>query len=175
MVQLRYLITLMKASIHFKMAQFIKDSGKIDKGMDTEYRYGQMVRDMKVSGIRIKLMEEVFSIMLMATYLMDSGSMIKLMDLVHITMLTEVNMKVNGLTIYRMVKVKKPGKISQRTKEVIIKVRSMEQEYMFGQMAVYIMGNGLIIKFKVMEFISGQMVEFIMENGLIIKCMDQDL
>jgi hypothetical protein len=43
------------------MEQFIKDNGKVLKGMVMEYKYGQMEPVMKENGNQIKLMERVNS------------------------------------------------------------------------------------------------------------------
>jgi hypothetical protein len=161
-----------KANTLFKMAPFTKGSGKIGRDMGMESRYGQMVQDMKVSGNSIKPLEKVYSIMLTEIYLMDNGNMIKLMASEPTIMLTAVSMKANGLTIFKMEKVKKRGKMGQLTKVAIKKGKSTVRVYMFGAMVVFTTVNGSVIKYKELELINGLMVAITKESGLKTKCME---
>jgi hypothetical protein len=68
------------------MEQFIVDNGRMGTDMVMEYKYGQMVQNMKDTGVIIKLMERVNFGMQMVMYLMENGKKIKLMDSEYIHM-----------------------------------------------------------------------------------------
>lgn len=131
-----------KVSISFKMVQFIKDNGKIDKGTVMVCKFGQMERVMKVNGMKIKRMGGVFFTMLMATSLMANGNMIKQMDSVLTITRTAANMKASGSMTYKKVKAKKPGKTNPHTKADIKKDKRMVRAFTFGQTEVSTMDSG---------------------------------
>jgi hypothetical protein len=164
-----------KANTHFKMEPFTRVSGKIDRDMGMECRFGQMGQDMKVNGNSIKLLEKAYFIMSTEIFLTVSGNMIKQMDSEPTTTLTVVSMKASGLTIFKMVKDKKHGKMDQLTKVATKKAKSMVRDYMFGVTEVSITVNGSVIKYKVLELINGLMAVFTKESGLKIKCMEMGI
>lgn len=54
--------------------------------MEMEFKFGQMVLDMKVNGLRIKLMARANSGMQMVTFMKVIGETIRQMDMVSIYM-----------------------------------------------------------------------------------------
>lgn len=84
--------------------------------------------------------------MLMEILSKESGMMIRQMatEYIHIQMVR--SMKGIGRMIYNMGKEKKSGQMEADTKVNIEKEKSMVKVFMFGQMEVLMMENGLIIK-----------------------------
>jgi len=142
-------LTLFKnrVNINLKTVLFTKVSGSIDKDMVMEYKFGQMAPDMKENGKIIRLMVVEYFITLMEIFSMACGKMTKRMVLVLIITQTAVNMKESGLMTCKMETAKKLGKINQLIKVNTKKVKNMDLVFMYGQMEVYIMEIGLIIKF----------------------------
>ncbi len=56
------------------------ENGLVDSEMDTEFKNGQMVHDMKVSGEIIEPMVKVNLLTLMVIFMRENGSTIKLME-----------------------------------------------------------------------------------------------
>ena len=86
------------------------------------FKFGQMERDMKESGVIIKqTVKENFG-MLMEIFTKENGRMIKQMDLVFTLTKMEQDMKVIGLTIYNMVLELKLGEMEVNIRVNIMKV-----------------------------------------------------
>ena len=80
------------------------------------------MQNMKVNGVRTKLMVVGNSGTLMVIYTKENGRKIKLMDMVFIFMSMAPNMRVIGRLIFKMVKVWKAGKTAVDMKVDIKKV-----------------------------------------------------
>ncbi len=100
-------------SIPLKTEQSIRVNGVTKSDMVKEFKFGQTGLSMKESGSIIKHMVMECFIMRMVTFLMETGPLTKQMVTGPTIMLTEANMRVNGLTICKMDSVKKHGKIYQ--------------------------------------------------------------
>ena len=84
------------------------------------------------------------------------------------TMVSKVNnMKVNGRTVYWMVKDNKNGLIKVIILESLKKVRNMDKVNTFGMMDLIMKVNGIKERFMVKVFIFGSMVVNMMENLLM--------
>ena len=95
------------------MNQFIKDNGKVIFDRDMENNIGKMAQYMKVIGIIINLMVRVnFSIQMVISTKVN-GKIIKHMDMGSTPMRMEIYTSVNGQITYKMVPVKKLGKMVQ--------------------------------------------------------------
>lgn len=97
--------------------------------------------------------------------------MIKLMVKVFIRIWMEQDIEVSGKMISNMVMGKKSGLIKQFIRVIIIMEKSKEKGIFYGQIALLIMDNSLIIISMELELISGLMAENIQVIGKIIKCM----
>jgi hypothetical protein len=91
--------------------------------------------------------------------------MIRLMDLEFMFIKMVQNMRVNGKMIYNMDLARKYGLMDQNMKEIIMKEKNTEEDYIYGKMAQCIMVIGLIIELKDMVNINGKTEENLMENG----------
>jgi hypothetical protein len=107
------------------MALLTQDNGilKLNKNKAMGYRFGLMARNMKVIGIRIKLMEGVDLYSQMVISMMEIGKMIKLMELVLILTKMELNIQVNGRMINKKEQAKKLGLMALAMKDHIKKVK----------------------------------------------------
>ena len=93
---LRNLRNLNRESTLSKMELFILVNLRADSAMDMEYKPGQMVPNMKVSGRITKPMDAESFTMLMETSLMASGNTIKQMDSAPTIMQMDPSTKVLG-------------------------------------------------------------------------------
>jgi hypothetical protein len=132
--------------IHSKQEPFILVNGKEVSVMGQESKHGLMVPSILENGKRIELMAKVDLFMLMGIYMMDFGQMIKRTDTECISMLTELNMKVNGRMICSMVKEWKLGLMAQDMKETMLSEENMELGLINGMMEVNILVSGRKIK-----------------------------
>ena len=98
---------------------------------------------MKVTGDLIKHAVMENSGMLMGMCLKENGLMIKPTVMVFMFIRTEQDTKENGKTIYSMAKVKRSGQITLCMKDIIMKVRNMEKDYIFGKMVQAMMEIGM--------------------------------
>ncbi len=76
----------LKMSMFLKMELFTKGNGKRINAMASEFRFGQMERNMKDIGKITKLMGRVNFGMQMEMYTMESGKKIKHMEKAYILM-----------------------------------------------------------------------------------------
>jgi hypothetical protein len=81
-----------------------KDSGirLAIREMAMEFRYGQTVQNMKVSGIQTKLMDKDVLFMLMVMFMLDIGKMTKQKEKVYTCIWTAHVMRVHGRKINNM-------------------------------------------------------------------------
>jgi hypothetical protein len=86
----------------------------------------------------------------------------------------ELNIKVIGKMINKMVKVKKNGKMVHFILVNINKEKKKEKVNLYGEMIVHTKVIFMIIVFMVKVNIPGKMVEFMMVIGIIIKCMEKE-
>lgn len=103
--------------------------------------------------------------MQMVTFIMDTGKMIKHMGLESILTQMGQDMKVIGLMINNMVKVKKNGLMEQNMKEIINSERKMDLEGFCGQISLFMREILLIIIYMDMENINGLMAVNLQVNG----------
>jgi hypothetical protein len=96
--------------------------------------------------------------------------MIKLMAKESIFHILGQNMKGNGLTINKMVKVKNIGLMKQFILDNIRMGKNMEKENLCGPMIAHIKVTFLKIISMEMENINGKMDVYIKVNGKTIKC-----
>jgi hypothetical protein len=75
------------------------------------FKFGLIMPNMKVNGVKTKQMAEANSGMLMVTFTKVNGKMIRPMVMVSTFTSTELSMKDTGRTIFRMAKVWKVGKM----------------------------------------------------------------
>ena len=80
--------------------------------MDQEYKFGLIMPNMKVNGVKIKQMAVENSGMLMAIFMKVNGKMIKLMVTEFTFMLMEPNMRGIGKMIFKMAKAWRAGKMA---------------------------------------------------------------
>ena len=69
--------------------------------------------------------------------------MIRLTAMVFTFIKMERDTKENGKTIYSMAKVKRFGLITQCMKDIIMKARNMEKDFIFGKTALAMMEIGM--------------------------------
>ena len=81
-----------KDRLHWRAAQFMKESGLADNEMVKASKSGLMGHDMKDNGEMERQMAMVNSITLMAIFMKEIGSMIKQTGTEHIPMLTVQSM-----------------------------------------------------------------------------------
>jgi hypothetical protein len=102
-----------------------------------------MELNMKVTGDLIKHAVMENSGMLMEMCLKENGLTIKPTVMVFMFIRMEQDTKENGKTIYSMAKVKRSGQITLCMKDIIMKVRNMEKDYIFGKMVQAMMEIGM--------------------------------
>lgn len=138
--------------------------------MDGVSKFGLMVLFMKDIGQMTRLTAEVDLFTLMVTFTTVSGRMTKLTVMVCTTILMVPSMKVTGLRISNMAKVKKYGQTMLATKASTKKERSTEWENSTGLMVQHTQVNSTTIILKVVAFILGPMAVSMMESGATTKC-----
>jgi len=141
------------------------ESGSEASDMAMELKHGQMGLNTTVIGNMERLMERVHLLMLMETATLETGCTIKQTALVNTLIRTELHMKGNGRTIYRMEKELNDGQTDQFMKDFTLKARSMEWEATNGMTDLNTLENGMTTKFLELESINGLTEENIKENG----------
>jgi len=111
-----------------------------------EFKYGQMVQNIKEIGNIIKLEVKENLNMLMEIFMKDNGNKIKQMDMEFISILMELNIKEIGKMIFRKDLENKHGLMEQNIKDNIYKGKKMVKENMFGRIFHNIQAIGNKIK-----------------------------
>ena len=134
-----------------------------------------MVRCMKVGGeiTRPTVKGDLFTPMVMS--MMETGLMIKLMDLVYTAILMELNMKANGKRTNNMVMVLKPGQMVLDIRENTSKERNTAKDNSLGLMAALSLDSLSITILRVLENTIGQMEESLMDPGKTIRWKEVEL
>jgi hypothetical protein len=88
--------------INLNQEQYTQENGKMKCGMGSEYKYGQMVQNMKDFGEKIKQMEKGDLLIVMVMFMKESGKMIKLKDLEYILIMMVLDMREIGMMISKM-------------------------------------------------------------------------
>ena len=91
-----------KDQLHWRAAQFMKESGLADKEMVKASKSGLMGHDTKDNGEMERQMAMANSITLMAIFMKEIGSMIKQTGTEHTPTQTVQSMLVSGKTINNM-------------------------------------------------------------------------
>ena len=91
-----------KDQLHWRAAQFMKESGLADKEMVKASKSGLMVHDTKDNGEMGRQMAMANSITLMAIFMKEIGSMIKQTGTEHTPTRTVQSMLASGRTINNM-------------------------------------------------------------------------
>ena len=91
-----------KDRLHWRAAQFMKESGLVDNVMGKASKSGLMGHDTKDNGEMERQMAMGNSITLMATFMKEIGSMIRQTGMEHTPTRTVQNMLANGRTINNM-------------------------------------------------------------------------
>ena len=102
------------------------------------------------------------------------GKMIKLMDLVSILILMVHNMKVIGLMISNMVKVKRHGRMVLNMKVTISLGKKTASDSFYGPINLAIAETFSIIIFTVTVLINGQTAVNFQETGFVTKCTETE-
>lgn len=89
-------------NLYLKLVLHMKENGEEASEMALEFRYGQIMQDMRGIGKIIELVEMENSLMLMEMSIKVSGEMIKLMVLEYIIISMAPNILANGKMIYNM-------------------------------------------------------------------------
>ena len=124
-----------------------------------------MARNTKETLEMVMLMEEELSIMLMGIFIWESYNTVNAKDMELMFIKMDLDMKVSGMRICKMVKELKNYKMDQNLKANIKKDRKMDMVNSNGQMDQNIKEIGKIINLKVMESTIGLIKEPIRGNG----------
>ena len=114
--------------------------------MELVYKFGQMVRNMRVSGKITKHQEWGSFITLMVMFMKENGLTIKQMELEYIFILMVQNMKEIGRRMIKMVLGRKHGQTDRFMKGIIKKALKKELEFTVGQREAHTLDNGIIAK-----------------------------
>jgi hypothetical protein len=123
------------------MDAYILGNGKMEKGMDEEYKIGQTGQGIAEIGKTIKLMEKGNWHMLMGMYMMEIGWMIWHVDMEYIHIQMERYMKDIGLLISNMDLEKNNGLMELCIKAHLIWVIKVVKEYYILLMAQHMKEN----------------------------------
>ena len=85
----------------------------------------------------------------------------------------EINMRENGKMIIEKEMEFLYGNVGISMKEIGIKIKKMEKDFILDQMEINIMENGKMIKYKAKVVLNGLMVQPIMEIGKKINDMEK--
>lgn len=114
--------------------------------MDLGNKFGLMEHNILETGKTTGLTVRVNLFMSTEIYMKVNGLMIKQTAMESMYMLTALDMKVHGKTIFNMARVRKAGLMAQSTWEDTKMERSTEEESIVGVMAVNMMDFGLKTK-----------------------------
>jgi hypothetical protein len=139
--------------------------------MDSDIKYGQTDLDMRDSGEMIRPMAQGNWCMQMETSMKGSGLMIKLMEKELMLMQMGLIIREIGLMISKKALEWNHGLMELSMKEDIKMERNMERVNLHLQMVVIMKVSSQAMKYVVEVNITGQMASFMMGNGLKIRCM----
>ena len=142
--------------------------------MVTGSRFGQTVRNMKVSGNKTRLMATVNLFMLMVMFTRASGRMTKHTAMEDTSMLMEQLMLEIGKTISSMERVLKHGLTGPNMKDNTSKERSMAREHLPLQMAAFTMETSNRMRSQVKADTCGPMAKLMKGIGRKTRCMDTE-
>ena len=138
------------------------------------FKFGKMAQNTKVIGDLTKPVVKVNFGTSTEMFSKVNGWMIRLTDTAFTFIKMVQGMKVNGKTIYSMVKGKKFGPITPCMKAITTKERSTVRDFTFGRMDPVTKETGLKIESKELEFTNGRTAGRILDNGRIITCMEKE-
>jgi len=140
---------------HSKPEQLTTENGLVASEMDTEFKSGQMVHNMKDNGRIIELTVKESLCILTETFTMANGSTIRRMGMESITISTEPCMRDTGVTTSSTEKEKNLGPMDLFTKVSTWLERSTEWAFIAGTTAASTQENGTKTKSKDLEHTAG--------------------
>lgn len=157
-----------------KLEQFFKATliRKV-KSKAGDQKYGLMVVNMRVNGLKIKPVDKESSGMQMEIDMKANGKETKQMDMVFTCTMMEQDTLVIGRMIFSTVTARKHGLMVHSFKATMLKGRNKVKVLILGRMVQPTLEDGKIIKLMDMECTHGLMEENLKAVGKIIICTEE--